>query len=340
MKDYRPIIGITMGDPVGIGPEIILLALEDSSLYKRCRPLVFGDIRILEAAGRCLNRPVALNKVKFPASGKYAPGSVDVIDHTDLDPAKMSWGNPSGLTGRAMITYIKCAVDMAIAGEISAVVTGPINKTAMKMAGSKFLGHTEYIAYRTKSDNFVMMMAGKKLRIALVTIHLSLKEAAASLSTENILKTIEITHRSLKTSFGLKKPRIAVAGLNPHAGEQGLFGSEEKEIISPAVRKAAEKGMDVFGPFPPDTVFYHAYKGRYDTVVCMYHDQGLIPFKLLHFMDGVNTTLGLPVIRTSVDHGTAYDIAGTGSADSGSMAAAIRMATSQADFLAENQEAS
>jgi 4-hydroxythreonine-4-phosphate dehydrogenase len=340
MKDTRPIIGITMGDPVGIGPEIIMLALGDSSLYKCCRPLVFGDLRILDAAGRCLSCPVALNKVKSPASGKYAIGSIDVVDQTDLDPAKVSWGNPSGLTGRAMIAYIKCAVDMAIAGEIAAVATAPINKTAMKMAGSKFLGHTEYIAHRTKSENFVMMMAGEKLRVALVTIHLSLKEAAASLTTENILKTIEITHGSLNTRFGLKKPRIAVAGLNPHAGEQGLFGSEEEDIISPAVRKAAEKGMDVFGPLPPDTVFYHAYKGQFDTVVCMYHDQGLIPFKLLHFMDGVNTTLGLPVIRTSVDHGTAYDIAGTGKADPGSMTAAIRMAASQADFLAEKQETS
>jgi len=338
MKDTRPIIGITMGDPVGIGPEIVLLALEDPSLYKCCRPLVFGDIRILNAAGRCLNRPVILNRVKFPASGKYTSGSVDVINQTDLDPSKISWGNPSELTGRAMITYIKCAVDMAITGEIAAVVTGPINKSAMKMAGSKFLGHTEYIAHRTKSEHFVMMMAGKKLRVSLVTIHLSLKEAAASLTTENIFKTIEITHLALNTRFGLKKPRIAVAGLNPHAGEQGLFGSEEKDIITPAVRKAAEKGMEVFGPLPPDTVFYHAYKGQYDTVVCMYHDQGLIPFKLLHFMDGVNTTLGLPVIRTSVDHGTAYDIAGTGSADPGSMIAAIRMAASQADFLAEKQE--
>lgn len=340
MKDTRPIIGITMGDPVGIGPEIILLALEDPSLYRCCRPIVFGDIRILDAAGRCLNRPVILNRVKTPSSGQYTPGSVDVIDQTGLDPSKISWGNPSGLTGRAMITYIKSAVDMAITGEIAAVVTGPINKMAMKMAGSEFPGHTEYIAHRTKSDHFVMMMAGKKLRVSLVTIHLSLKEAAASLMTEKILKTIEITHLALKTRFGLKKPRIAVAGLNPHAGEQGLFGSEEQEIISPAVRKAVEKGMDVFGPFPPDTVFYHAYQGQYDTVVCMYHDQGLIPFKLLHFMDGVNTTLGLPVIRTSVDHGTAYDIAGTGKADCGSMTAAIRMAASQAAFLAEKQETS
>jgi 4-hydroxythreonine-4-phosphate dehydrogenase len=276
--------------------------------------------------------------VKFPAAGKYTSGTVDVIDKTDLDPEKISWGKPSGLTGRAMITYIKHAVDMAIAGDIAAVVTAPINKTAMKMAGSKFLGHTEYIAHRTKADDFVMMMAGKQLRVALVTIHMPLKEAAASLSTENIFKTIKITHGALKSRFGLKNPRLAVAGLNPHAGEQGLFGSEENEIILPAVQKAADSGMDVYGPLPPDTVFYHACKGKYDTVVCMYHDQGLIPFKLLHFADGVNTTLGLPVIRTSVDHGTAYDIAGTGKADSGSMSAAIRMAAFQADFLAKNQE--
>jgi len=339
MKKTRPIIGITMGDPVGIGPEIILLALEDPYIYECCRPLVLGDIRILDAAGKYLNHPQRLHSVPFPSAGKYVFGSVDVISLTDLDPEKIIRGKPSGLTGQAMITYIQHAVDMAIKGDIAAVVTAPIHKTAMKMAGSRFLGHTEYIADRTRTKDFVMMMAGENFRVALVTIHRPLKEAAASLSTETIFKTIEMTHASLKTRFGFKDPCIAVAGLNPHAGEEGLFGSEEKEIILPAVRKAADNGMNVIGPLSPDTVFYHAAKGRYHAVVCMYHDQGLIPFKLLHFTDGVNTTLGLPIIRTSVDHGTAYDIAGTGKADSGSMSAAIRMAASQAVFRSENQGA-
>jgi 4-hydroxythreonine-4-phosphate dehydrogenase len=330
MNESRPIVGITIGDPVGIGPEITIFSLENESVYQWCRPIVIGDRNILERVTKSFHKNIVLNPVNDSVAGKFIPGTIDMISPTNLDTMRTKWGVPTRTTGSAMIAYIEKAVDMAIAGDISAFVTGPINKVAMKMAGSPFAGHTELLAQRTNTENYVMMMAGNRLRVVLVTIHLSLKNAITTLSIENIFKTIEITQRSLKSRFGLNSPRIAVAGLNPHAGEQGLFGSEEEEIIRPAIRQAQNKGWDVSGPFPSDTVFYQAVNGQFDTVVCMYHDQGLIPFKLIHFMDGVNTTIGLPVIRTSVDHGTAYEIAGTGRADPGSMIEAIRMAASHA----------
>ena len=229
-----------------------------------------------------------------------------------------------------MVSYITSATDMALQGRIDAMVTCPINKQAMHMAGYFYNGHTELIAEKTKSTDFAMMLAGDKLRVVLVTIHIPLKDVPLVLSKEKILQTIIITGSSLYMRFGIENPRIAVAGLNPHAGEGSMFGDEEERIILPAVNLAKSKGFDVLGPYPPDTIFYHAKKGLYDAVICMYHDQGLIPFKMIHFTDGVNTTLGLPIIRTSVDHGTAYDIAGKGKADPGSLTAAIKMAAEQA----------
>lgn len=327
-----------MGDPVGIGPEIIHLALRNPSIYEVCRPLVIGDIRILKAAKKCTRSNLDLEAVKSAASGKYKYGCIDVISLSELAPDKALAGKPTPQTGKAMIGYIEVAVDMAIQKRIAAIVTCPINKTAMQMAGSKFNGHTELLAERTKSDDFAMMLTGNKLRVVLVTIHTPLKDVPALLSKERIFQTIRITWHSLAERFGFKNPRIAVAGLNPHAGEGSMFGDEEKNIISPAIHHARQEGFDVAGPFPPDTVFYYAARGLYDAVVCMYHDQGLIPFKMIHFTDGVNTTLGLPIIRTSVDHGTAYDIAGTGQADPGSLVAAINMAAKQASWVADMKQ--
>ena len=328
-KNNRPIIGITMGDPVGVGPEIILQALGNPPVYDVCRPIVFGDMSILDSAKKCIGSSLDLNAVNDPESGRYENGCIDILNISNLDPEKTSWGMPSAETGRAMISYITEAVDMALDKRIAAMATCPINKVSMKMAGSRFHGHTELLAEHTRANEYAMMFAGDKLKIVLVTIHVSLKEACAILSKENILKTIEITGRTLSERFDKKKPCIAVAGLNPHAGENGMFGDEEKQIIEPAIAIAKSRGHHVVGPFPPDTVFYNALKGRYDAVVCMYHDQGLIPFKMIHFEDGVNITIGLPIIRTSVDHGTAYDIAGTGKADPGSLLAAIRLAVEQ-----------
>jgi len=332
MHNYRPFIGITMGDPVGIGPEIIFKALSSPSIYKTCKPLVIGDLGVLELAKKSTSSTLKIKDVKIPVSGAYKYGLIDVLCLSKLNKDKISWGKPSVQTGKAMIKYITAAIDIANSGDIGAIVTCPINKAAMQKAGSRFSGHTELFADRTKTKSFAMMLAGRRLRVVLVTIHIPLKNVSAELSKERILKTIQITWDALHNKFGFEKPRIAVAGLNPHAGEKRMFGDEEEKIISPAIDSARKKGFHVSGPFPPDTVFYHAANGRYDAVVCMYHDQGLIPFKLLHFTDGVNTTLGLPIIRTSVDHGTAYDIAGTGKADPGSLVAAINMAAEQAAY--------
>jgi 4-hydroxythreonine-4-phosphate dehydrogenase len=332
MPDIRPIIGITMGDPAGIGPEIILLSLCKPSIYKVCRPLVIGDLNVLTAAKKCVQNHLHIKSLKQPDEGIYKLGIIEVLNLSEIVPAPSLWGHPTIETGRAMVTYIETASDLALQGRIAAMVTCPINKTAMQIAGCRYNGHTELLAERTKSDTFSMMMAAGSLRVVLVTIHVPLEKVPSLLTTPKVLQTIKLTWQAMHDRFGMKMPRIAVAGLNPHAGEDGMFGSEEKNIILPAIHEAKNEGIEVKGPLPPDTVFYQAARGRYDAVVAMYHDQGLIPFKLLHFHDGVNVTLGLPIIRTSVDHGTAYDIAGTGTADPGSLIAAITMAVQQAVY--------
>jgi 4-hydroxythreonine-4-phosphate dehydrogenase len=325
MKE-RPIIAITMGDPVGIGPEIIPKALVGPTVYEACRPLVLGDVGVITAASDRLNTECRIHSIDSPESGLYEQGTIDVIGLSDLDCSRLQHGHPTRETGRAMVAYINQAIDWAVQERIQGLATCPINKVALRMADVEFNGHTELLAERTKATDYVMMLAGNRLRVALVTIHLPLARVPGELTTEAVLKTIRITAEALRNAFGIHKPRLAVAGLNPHAGEDGLFGDEEAQIISPAVHKAAEAAIDVSGPHPPDTVFHRAIEGQWDAVVCMYHDQGLIPFKMVHFSDGVNVTLGLPIVRTSVDHGTAYDIAGTGKADPGSLVAAIRMA--------------
>jgi 4-hydroxythreonine-4-phosphate dehydrogenase len=236
-----------------------------------------------------------------------------------------------------MVEYIIRAVEMAQNGDLGAIVTCPINKALMHEAGHFFEGHTQLIAHLTNTEDYVMMLAGERLRVALVTIHCALSEVSTCLDDEMIYKTITITSQTLQLDFGLLTPRLAVAALNPHAGESGLFGSEEDEIIRPAIERARAEGCQVEGPFPADTLFHRAAAGQFDAVVAMYHDQGLIPLKLLHFSDAVNVTLGLPIIRTSVDHGTAYDIAGTGIADASSLKAAIRMAVKMAENRAERK---
>ena len=225
-----------------------------------------------------------------------------------------------------MVEYITRAVEMALHGELAAIVTCPISKSLMYRAGYHFEGHTQLLSHLTNTSDYVMMLAGERLRVTLVTIHCPLRDVPGLLKEDDILKTITITAKALMEDFGIRVPRLAVAALNPHAGEEGLFGTEEQEIIQPAIKRARKEGIDIEGPFPSDTLFHKAASGSFDAVVCMYHDQGLIPLKLLHFSDGVNITLGLPIIRTSVDHGTAYDIAGTGIADPSSLKAAIRMA--------------
>lgn len=321
-----PIIGITMGDPAGIGPEIIIKALSCDRIYELCRPVVLGDRDILASVVSMGGYNVELNPVASPSHVEAKVGNIDLVPVSTIQSPPLP-GRPSKEGGKAMATYIETAVDMIQRGELAAMVTCPISKELMHRAGYVFDGHTQLIAHLTGCRNYVMMLAGEKLRVALVTIHCALKEVPSAISVEKIYRTIIITADALAKDFGLQKPRLAVAALNPHAGESGLFGSEEEEIIVPAVNRAREGGYHAEGPFPADTVFYRVVSGEFDVVIAMYHDQGLIPLKLLHFSDAVNITLGLPIIRTSVDHGTAYDIAGTGQADESSLKAAIRMAS-------------
>jgi len=319
-----PRIAITMGDPAGVGPEIIVKALPREDISQVCRPIVVGDVGLLKAAAEGIG-PRFFHGIEHPGDSSGGPDAIDVLPLSDLK-AFVTPGKPTIKGGRAMVEYILKAVELATSGEVSAMVTCPINKELMNQAGYGFEGHTELIAHLTGTKDYVMMLAGEKLRVALATIHCPLRDVADKISKELIVKTITITFHALERDFAIEKPRVAVAALNPHAGESGLFGREDMDIVQPAVKEARDSGLSVEGPFPADTVFYHALKGRCDAVVAMYHDQGLIPLKLLHFSDAVNLTLGLPIVRTSVDHGTAYDIAGRGVADPSSLIAAIKMA--------------
>jgi len=325
-----PIIGITMGDPVGVGPEILVKALSSPKLYAVCKTVIIGDSYIIKQALKLLNLNQQINIIDDPKQGKYRFDILDIIDVSHIDMTIFHSLQPNIETGKAMQDYIIKGIDLALSNRIAGLVTCPITKTALKLAGSQFHGHTELLAHRTNTKDYAMMLAGKNLKVVLVTIHIPLSQVPADLTTEGIINKIRLTHTSLRERFNIQSPKIAVAGLNPHAGEASMFGRQEEDIIAPAVRIANEQGLKTVGPLPPDTVFFQATNGSYDAVICMYHDQGLIPFKLIHFKDGVNTTLGLPIIRTSVDHGTAYDIAWKGICDPSSLIEAIKMAAFQA----------
>jgi len=321
-----------MGDPAGVGPEIIAKALSDQAVYQICRPVVLGDRGAL-AFWLKGNEACSIHGISHPLEAEGRPRNIDLIEVCRLSGECLTPGVPKVEGGAAMVDCIVTAVEMAKRKDIAAMVTCPISKALMNRAGHHYEGHTQLIAKLTDTKDYVMMLAGERLRVALATIHCALKDVPRLIDKEGILKTITITSRALSRDFGFESPRIAVAGLNPHAGEEGLFGTEEAQVIEPAVRAAREAGCQVEGPFPPDTIFHRAASGDFDAVIAMYHDQGLIPLKLLHFSDAVNVTLGLPIIRTSVDHGTAYDIAGKGTADPSSLKAAIRMAA----MMAENR---
>jgi len=317
-------IGITMGDPAGIGPEVLLKALEHPAVREQADLLVLGDAATLRRAAEQmhLNFPHAVVPSSTPL--EELPPGVAILDFANAPDAPPR--RPSRALGLASLQYIHRAIDLALTGEIGAIVTAPVNKQALLMAGSHLAGHTEILAQRTRTKRPVMMLAGERLRVALVTTHLALKKVPGALTIEGIASTIKITAQSLHTLFGIARPRVAVCALNPHASDGGRFGNEEARIIEPAIEKARTSRFDLSGPRPADAAFFQAAAGRYDAVVAMYHDQGLGPLKLLHFDDAVNITLGLPIIRTSVDHGTAYDIAGQGEASPGSMIAALRLA--------------
>jgi len=307
-----------MGDPTGVGPEVVAKALLREEVYEWCRPLVVGDKGVFERIIQELDLPLEVTE------GEGGRGKLPLLPVGELPP--LPWGRPQREAGEAAYRYILKAVELIERGEAQAMVTGPVSKEAIQMAGYPFSGHTELLAQLSHTEEYVMMLAGPRLRVSLVTIHIPLSQVPSAISKERVLKCIEVTERGLKEDFGIASPRLAVAALNPHGGEGGLFGEEEEREIGPAVREAQEKGIEVQGPFPADSLFHEALSGGWDAVVAMYHDQGLIPLKMLHFRDGVNVTLGLPFVRTSVDHGTAFPIAGKGVADPTSMYAAIQMA--------------
>jgi 4-phospho-D-threonate 3-dehydrogenase / 4-phospho-D-erythronate 3-dehydrogenase len=328
--DPRPLLALTMGDPVGVGPEIMVLALTDPTVHQACRPLVLGDPGALERARRELASDLTLNTVDDPSQGRYQAGVLDLLPLSHLSPADLNHSHPSAAGGHAMVSYILNAIEMAVHKEVAGMVTGPISKAALNLAGYRYPGHTELLAERTGASEVAMMLAGGNFRVVLATIHVALADVPERLSTEGLFRLFSLTYRALKSDFAIPNPRLGVAALNPHASEGGLFGDEEKEIIIPAVLEARGRGLPVSGPFPADTLFWRHAQGEFDAICAMYHDQGLIPLKLLHFTDAVNVTLGLPIIRTSVDHGTAYDLAGSGQAHPGSLKAAIFMAAEMA----------
>ncbi len=321
---FQAPLAITMGCPVGIGPEIILRFFQGFLSNPIDIPVVVGDLGVLSHTADLLGLPARL--APWQPGERVAAGTIPVLETSRLDATGLAWGCPTPTTGLAMLRAVETAVDSVQRGELSGVVTCPVAKTALRLAGCPHPGHTELLAARTGCERFAMMMAGERLKVVLVTIHESLSRVPALLTKPLLRERLALTREGLVRDFGIDEPRVAVAGLNPHAGEGGMFGQEEQTLIAPVVAEAVAQGWRVSGPHPPDTVFYQAISGRYDAVLAMYHDQGLIPFKLLHFRDGVNVTLGLPIVRTSVDHGTGYDIAGRGLASAESLQAAWRLA--------------
>ena len=315
----KPRIAITLGDPAGIGPEIIITALNSRRVKSVCTPVIIGDREVLSLVAKKTSKTLSRSiEIINPLEGRSPDASL-------IKPGKLpkKWA-------LAVVGYIEEAVRLAKEREVSAIVTAPINKGALHKAGFSFPGHTEFLAHLTGTKDYVMMLGGVRLKVALVTIHVPLKEVLRLVTAKEVFKVIRITDEALKKRFKIKKPKIAVAGLNPHAGEGGMFGDEEGRVIMPAVRRARRAGIDASDPLPPDTVFFRALNGEFDCVVSMYHDQGLGPLKLIHFEDGFNATLGLPIIRTSVDHGTAYEIAWKGVASAESMITAILTAAKMA----------
>jgi 4-hydroxythreonine-4-phosphate dehydrogenase len=337
----KPIIGITIGDPAGIGPEVTLKALQNPIIFDIAKPLVFGTLHVLERTRHNLNLKVAFQSIKKPGDLTDSPiTAIPVLECGRLDPAEVRTGLISAQCGSAAAAYIETAIQAAMDRQIDAIVTGPIHKKALVEAGYPFLGHTEMLANRCEVEHTAMMLAtpGREahpawLRVTHATAHIAFTDIAASLSKLKLMQTIALTHSGLK-SLGIVSPRLALAALNPHASDDGLMGNEEETLLEPVVLKAQDQGFDLSGPVPADTVFLRAIQGEFDAVVALYHDQGHIPIKTYGFERAVNITLGLPIIRTSVDHGTAFDIAGKDLADPGSMIEAVKLAVQ----IASNRE--
>jgi len=336
MAPHRPVLGITMGDPAGVGPEITARALAQPAVTSSCKPVVIGDRSVMAATLELLHSPLELHAVGSPAECRFAPGAVECLDLGNVDAERLLKARVSAEAGRAAFAYIETGVKLCQSGEVDGLVTAPINKEALAAAGIQHSGHTEILAKLSGTADFAMLLMGKELRVIHVTTHVALRRVPDLVTRERVLKVIHLAQRTM-SGLGRPRPRIAVCGLNPHAGEDGLFGDEEKTQIIPAVEAARREGRDVFGPLPADTLFSRARGGEFDIVVAMYHDQGHVPVKTLGFtydeaagawtgLSGVNVTVGLPFLRVSVDHGTAFDRAWKGVANPESMVEALDVA--------------
>lgn len=336
--DKKPLIVITMGDPAGIGPEIIAKVIDSGELFSFCRPVVVGDAGVMKKLIDDMRLSLSVHPLSLLTNADPSPGKLDVLDLKNVNLAAHSWGRPGVSSGSAVVDYIRRAVALTLDRQADALVTGPISKEMMNAAGHHYAGHTELLADLTNTRDYGMMFVGGGLRVILATIHVALKDVPRHITTPAVLKTLRLAHKAMRY-FGFDAPRIGVAALNPHAGEGRLFGSEEWDVILPAVIKARDEGIHASDPIPADTLFYKARNNYYDIVVAMYHDQGLAPLKMLAFGNAVNVTVGLPIIRTSVDHGTAYDIAGKGCADPASLLEAVKLASKMASHqLTESKE--
>ena len=325
-RQKLPLLGITMGDPAGIGPEVIAKALKGTALRRLCSPLVIGSSDVMQQTVKWLKLKLTVRVVKGHEAVGRGPDDIAVLDPLERPLGSYQQGVVAPETGAASVEFIKKAVHLAQTGCIDGIVTGPINKEAINMAGCHYPGHTELLADLTQAQESGMMILGGPLKIMFVTTHVAIKDLPSLLTQAKIEKGIRLAHKAMTTLFGVKRPRIGVAALNPHAGEQGLFGDEEGRVILPAARAAQANGILASDPMPADTLFGKAARGEYDAIVALYHDQGLIPLKMVAFGSCVNLTVGLPIIRTSVDHGTAFDIVGKGIADPGSLIEAVSLA--------------
>ena len=334
-EDTRPILGISVGDPGGIGPEISAKALSREDIYDQCRPLLVADSGVMENALGFSNANLKLNSVRDVRDALFEHGTIDVLDMQNLPIHLLRHKEVTPEQGKASFEYVAKVIELATTGDIDGTVTGPINKAAINAAGHHYAGHTEIYAKLTHTRDYSMMLSHGNFRVTHVSTHVSLRQACDLVKQDRVMRVIDLTHDAL-LNFDLPAPRIGVAGLNPHCGEEGMFGHEDDEEIRPAVEHARQKGYDVEGPIPADTVFSKMKGGMYDAVVVMYHDQGHIPMKFFGFhydqqtgqwgeMSGVNITLGLPIVRTSVDHGTAFGKAGEGRANPQSMIEAIKL---------------
>ena len=324
-----PVVAVTPGDPAGVGPEVTVKALGHQDVWECCRPILVGDVKLLRRALELVGGSLELRATSDVSEARFDPARPDVLDLHNVDLDALRRGEVSAEAGRASVEYVERATELALQGRVGAVVTGPINKAALHEAGIPFVGHTELLADLTGAERVTTMLATPGLRVVHVTRHVGLRDVAALVTRERVLDTIRLTARSLE-EMGLQSPRLAAAALNPHGSDGGLLGNEEIEAIGPAVEAARAEGVDVEGPIPADTVFLRAIRGEFDVVVAMYHDQGHIPIKVHDFERSVTVTLGLPIVRTSVDHGTAFEIAWKGVASEESLVEAIKLAAALA----------